>query len=155
MVVYMLLAWVYTHLLEYALHRWVFHTIGRKRGNIFSFHWSSHHRLARKLRMMDGFSWKETSLVTLAVILHAPLAWICLPAYLTIVACGLYYIYAHNRSHLDPVWAMDSLPWHYAHHMGKDQNMNWGVRRDWVDRLMGTRVNLKGEPIPAGERYRL
>ena len=32
------------------------------------------------------------------------------------------------------------LPWHYDHHMGKNQNANWGVTTDWVDRLAGTRI---------------
>ena len=31
------------------------------------------------------------------------------------------------------------VPWHYDHHMGKNQDANWGVTTDWVDKLAGTK----------------
>ena len=32
------------------------------------------------------------------------------------------------------------MPWHYDHHLGKNQDANWGVTTDWVDRVFGTRI---------------
>jgi len=46
----------------------------------------------------------------------------------------------HRKAHLDTEWGKKNLPWHYDHHMGKNQNANWGVTTDWVDRLAGTRI---------------
>ena len=37
-------------------------------------------------------------------------------------------------------WAKENIPWHYDHHMGKNQDANWGVTTDWVDRLLNTRI---------------
>ena len=48
-----------------------------------------------------------------------------------------YYI-THRKAHIDTEWCRKKLPWHYEHHMGKNQNINWGVRRPWVDKIMGT-----------------
>jgi len=38
-----------------------------------------------------------------------------------------------------PKWGRYFYPWHWDHHMGKDQDCNWGVTIQWVDKLMGTR----------------
>lgn len=63
----------------------------------------------------------------------------------------------HSRAHLDPDWARAHLPWHYDHHMNRNQNANWCVTRPWFDYLMGTRVagsesvtesNPLGLPLP-------
>jgi len=51
------------------------------------------------------------------------------------------YHYIHRKSHLDPERAKRKVPWHYDHHMGKNQEANWGITTDWVDRIMRTRVD--------------
>lgn len=50
-----------------------------------------------------------------------------------------HYYRAHRRAHLDPEWGRRHLPWHYDHHMGRNQNANWCVTRPWFDYIMGTR----------------
>ena len=35
------------------------------------------------------------------------------------------------------------MPWHYDHHMGKNQHMNWGVRLPIIDLIMKTRVKFE------------
>ena len=60
--------------------------------------------------------------------------------YFTLVICGIRYYLIHKKSHLDPKWAKKNVPWHYDHHMGKNQDANWGVTTDWVDRVAGTRM---------------
>mgnify|MGYP007089505962 CR=1 FL=1 len=55
----------------------------------------------------------------------------------SIVLCIVYFI--HKKSHLDPEWCKEKLPWHYDHHMGKNQNTNWCVVHPLADYLMGTR----------------
>jgi len=35
-----------------------------------------------------------------------------------------------------------NMPWHYDHHMGKNQDSNWGVTVEWVDKLFNTREKM-------------
>ena len=76
----------------------------------------------------------------LLALLHSPLYFLSLPFYLGLLYGGLGYYFVHKQAHLDPEWAKKHVPWHYDHHMGKNQDANWGVTTDWVDRLMGTRI---------------
>jgi sterol desaturase/sphingolipid hydroxylase (fatty acid hydroxylase superfamily) len=61
------------------------------------------------------------------------------------------YYTIHKRAHLDRNWAKEDLPWHYDHHMGKDQNANWCVTYPWFDHVMGTRKRYRydtaGRPV--------
>ncbi len=62
------------------------------------------------------------------------------------------YYRCHKRSHLDPEWARENLPWHVDHHMGPDQDANWGVTSPWMDVLMGTRKPYVGTELEAKHR---
>ncbi len=62
----------------------------------------------------------------------------------TLAYCGYAFHKRHMRAHLDPAWGRESMPWHYDHHMGPDQDMNWGIVRPWFDELMGTRARYAG-----------
>ena len=147
----MAIAWVYSHLLEYSLHRWWLHN--RKRKHWFRDHFGNHHKLARKNWMYDYRSHdkiqptkdREIKGLFLLALLHAPIA-IWFPwAYLVLVYSAFAYFIVHRRAHQDFRWARENLPWHYDHHIGK-QNMNWGVRLPWVDWIAGTRVKHVGTP---------
>jgi len=145
------IAWAYSHVLEYCLHRWLLHN--RKRKQWFKTHFGDHHKIARKNMMLDSKSHEPIQitgdpeikgLIALGV-LHAPIS-IWYPfAYVTLVLAAITYFLVHRRAHQDFRWGREHLPWHYDHHMGKDQNVNWGVRLPWVDIVLGTRVPWKGE----------
>ena len=83
----------------------------------------------------------------------------CSPFFVaTVAAKSANYYRLHRKAHLDPEWAREHLPWHYDHHMAPDQECNWGVTNDWVDRLMGTRkvwVGTEGELKQRGKLARL
>ena len=83
-------------------------------------------------------------LIVLALI-HAPIAVLWPFAYAMLVYSAVSYFFIHRRAHQDFRWARTNVPWHYDHHMGKNQNVNWGVRLPWVDWILGTRVHWKGE----------
>ena len=147
----MAVAWVYSHLLEYSLHRWWLHN--RKRKHWFRDHFGNHHKLARKNWMYDHRSHdkiqptkdREIKGLLLLALLHSPVA-IWFPwAYLVLVYSTAAYFIVHRRAHQDFRWARENLPWHYDHHIGQ-QNMNWGVRLPWVDWIAGTRRVYKGTP---------
>jgi len=150
-VLQMALAWAYSHVLEYCLHRWLLHNRHRKKW--FKTHFGDHHKIARKNMMLDSKAHQAIEiqgdpeikgLIGLGI-LHLPVVYFYPFAYVVLLSSAVTYFLVHRRAHQDFRWARENLPWHYDHHMGKDQNMNWGVRLPWVDWIMRTRVLWKGE----------
>ena len=140
---------LYAQLLEWVLHKYVLHGIGKEKGAPFSFHFHGHHRASRKQLFFDDHyessSWgwnpagKEVySLFGLAII-HLPVALFLPIAWAAAVLGGVRYFVLHRKAHLDPQWCKEHLPWHYDHHMGPNPDLNWGVTTDLFDRIFGTR----------------
>lgn len=143
---------------EWLVHKHLLHGVGKNKKSVWAFHWHEHHRNSRQNEMRDetyerspllgltaqtkeAIALGSGALATLAV---APIA----PFYAgTMLFCIGEYYYKHRKSHEDPEWAREHLPWHYDHHMGPNQNANWNVVRPWMDHLMGTR-----EPYVGTER---
>jgi len=139
---------IYGHLLEWAIHKYILHDLGKKKTGPLSFHFSEHHRNSRKNGFYDAvyekLAWdaggKELLALMFLVLPHLLLINIA-PWFVAVnVISAIRYHTVHKRAHLDPSWAKEHLPWHYDHHMGANQDANWGVRSDWVDRAMGTRI---------------
>jgi hypothetical protein len=136
---------------EWWIHKHILHGLGADRKSFWSFHWHDHHATARKHDMVDeeyrrpALTWPmEPQTKELVALLglglgHA-LIFPLLPWYAaTIWASSVRYYFVHRRSHLDPDWARQHLPWHYDHHMGRDQNANWCVTAPFFDHVLGTR----------------
>jgi sterol desaturase/sphingolipid hydroxylase (fatty acid hydroxylase superfamily) len=147
--------WVYGHFFEYAVHRWLLHGPMKKKGKLLSFHFSQHHKNARRNRFEDfdyekpfelgNAANKELMSLFLVACFHAPFVFY-LPWFFGISMVSLCsYYYHHYRAHIDPKWGKKSLPWHYDHHMGKNQDLNFGVRSDFFDKLFGTREDYSQE----------
>ena len=86
---------------------------------------------------------KETLGLFALSVLHAPLFFISpgftLGVWFSIVA----YYNLHKMSHIWPGWAKKWMPWHYDHHMGKNQDANWCVTFPLWDVIMRTREKSK------------
>jgi Fatty acid hydroxylase superfamily len=151
---------------EWLIHKHVLHGLGRERKSFWSFHWHEHHASARRSEMFDEAytrplfePWepqtKEAAALLGLAAAHLPLFPFA-PFYVaTIWASELRYYRVHKRSHLDVEWCRQHLPWHFDHHMGKDQDANWCVTDPFFDDLLGTRVRYSyGERVPReiGER---
>lgn len=148
---------LYANALEWGIHRWILHGLGRNPRNFFGFHWHEHHRASRKHGGRDpayerpvysSVNAQSKELLGMAAIgvLHAPL-WPVAPWFsLGLLYSGVNYYRKHKKAHLDPDWAREHLPWHFDHHMGPDQDANWCVTRPWFDQLMGTRKPYLGTP---------
>ncbi|MFN7701015.1 MAG: hypothetical protein ACK6CU_26730 [Deltaproteobacteria bacterium] len=140
---------LYANASEWLIHKHVLHGSGRDKGSFFRFHWLEHHRAVRLRGMIDRdyersvfgvhAQGKEALCLAAAALLHVPLFPVA-PFFTGTVlyAIARYYV-KHKRSHLDPAWAKQHLPWHYDHHMGPDQDANWCVTHPFFDHLMGTR----------------
>lgn len=112
-------------------------------------HWE-HHRYVRKQQFHDeGYveglrNWRTKNEVVSLAVVAGVASLIFYPVSKGMVAAAVYsagnYYYIHRRSHLDPVWAKKTIPWHYDHHMNSNQDANWCVTKPWFDYLLGTRV---------------
>jgi len=143
------MAIVYTQLLEWVLHRYVLHGLGKNKKSMFSSHWHTHHKTSRKNDNFDKdylrsiffeSSRQEIIGLILLVLIHAPLLLYLPLFYFSLIILSIRYYIIHRRSHLDIKWCKEHLPWHYDHHLGKNQNVNWGVTTDWVDKLFKTKI---------------
>jgi hypothetical protein len=156
---------LYANAGEWAIHKYVLHgPDSRKPGGMWSFHFLEHHRHARLKEMHDPdyersvFGWhaqgKEAAALITAAIVHAPLFPIAPYFTATVWYSIANYYRVHKKSHENPEWAREHLPWHYDHHMGPDQHKNWGVTRPWFDYVMGTRVPYVGTELEKADRER-
>jgi sterol desaturase/sphingolipid hydroxylase (fatty acid hydroxylase superfamily) len=149
---------------EWWAHKHVLHGKGKKKESFWSFHFHEHHGASRRNGMLDDdyhrspLRWNAQGKEVLALTLMALPVAALLPVApfwsLTSLYCAQRYYRVHKRAHLDPEWARTHLPWHYDHHMGPDQDCNWGVTTAWFDELMGTRVPYAGTAREEADRSR-
>lgn len=140
---------LYANAAEWLLHRFLLHGVGKQRTSFWHFHWGEHHRNSRRDGFYDAdyersrFGWhaqgKEHYGLLVLLLLHLPLLWVAPWLFAGLTYGTVNYLVKHRRSHLDPDWARRHLPWHYDHHMGKNQDANWCVTRPLFDWIMGTR----------------
>ena len=135
-----LFGFLYANFLDWSIHILLHKPRGRSR---FKFHWK-HHRVARKNNNSDpDYKLKiwhnETYLTALGILLHIPLIFVWPPFATTAIAYGLLYMFLHRLSHTYVDFFKTWMPWHYEHHMGKNQNANWCVICHLMDHIMGTR----------------
>ena len=154
------LAIVYSQISEWVIHKYILHGLGKNRKSFWSFHWHAHHKNCRKhgnydedyLDGIQGPPLREKVGLFLLVMLHSPLVLYMPLFFITLVYCAFRYYKIHKYAHLQPIWGKLFLRWHYDHHMGKNQDTNWGVTVDWVDRMMGTRAPYEENNEPKTKR---
>lgn len=148
-----IIAIVYQNFLEWVLHNIVLHKIGRNKNSIVSYHWHRHHKIVRTNNYRDddyklpfyklNTKSKEILGLLLLVVLHIPILFFYPVVFITLlIGCILYY-QLHKKSHVDTEWGKKYLPWHYDHHCGTNQNLNYCVTFPLFDYLFGTRVKYK------------
>ena len=147
------LAHVYCTAMEWIVHRFVFHGLGKRKGSRFRFHYHDHHKACRRQAGGDDayegsmFAWnaygREVLGLVVGGLIHLPVAFIYPPisaiTYVYMLWRGFEYHRIHKKSHLDPEWCREHLPGHWDHHMTPHNDANWCVTNDWFDKLVGTR----------------
>lgn len=150
------------NLMEWVVHRYFLHGIGKRPKSILSFHWRGHHRTSRLNGYYDAdykqslFEWngrtKEIASLGFLALLFAPFLFFAPWVYLGMFAWIFIYYVIHSYSHQHPEWAKRWLRWHYEHHMGRNQDANWNVTFPLWDYILGTRVHYeedgKGRLVP-------
>ena len=140
---------------EWYIHKYLLHEDARRKGSFWRFHWAEHHKHVYFQDFHDDdyqkppFSlWNPHSREVIPLVAGAasmlPLFPI-FPGFTSGIWTSMaYYYYVHRKSHEDPEWAKKYLPWHYDHHMARDQDKNWCVTFPLWDFVMGTRVPYLG-----------
>ena len=143
-----ILGFLYASLLEWVLHKYVLHGLGkRKNFPLFKFHWSSHHKTTRKnlgldsayIWPMEQDAWKEVGTLVVLCLAHSWLFLISPIFFLYLCIHSVAYFYIHSRCHLAAQFCRKYFPWHFSHHMGKNQDANWGVTNPIFDYIFRTR----------------
>ena len=140
---------LYSNVIEWIAHKYILHGLGKNKKSPWAFHWHQHHNKARKNKFYDddylngwqGPALREKIGLFSLLVLHTPIVFYYPLFFLILVYCSFRYYKIHKYAHLHPSWAQHYLRCHYDHHMGDNQNANWGVTVEWVDRLLGTRIN--------------
>lgn len=139
---------------EWLVHKYVLHGAGRSKKSYWSFHWHEHHKQSRKNGFRDadyersplGWNAQGKELYGLIGVSAAILPLLSVAPYFCagVWASSYAYYVVHKKSHLEPEWAREHLPWHYDHHMGPNQDANWCVTTPLFDHVMGTRIPYVG-----------
>jgi hypothetical protein len=125
---------------EWWIHKYILHILGRKKGNFWRFHWSTHHRVCRGNNNHDDkIYFKEVITLVLLVVAHIPVFYIYPVVFATIAVYAVLYYTFHRYSHLNPRWGKRYMPWHWDHHMGRNQDANWCILFPLFDYLLSTR----------------
>ena len=144
---------------EWFIHKYWLHGLGKNKKSFWAFHWHEHHREAFKHDMIDAqyqrpiFTWSPQGKEALALVVGAAVMAPVFPVAPVFTGTVWYrmwrYYEIHKKSHLDPAWAREQLPWHVDHHLGRDQNANWCVTHPWFDYVMQTRKPYSEDPTGA------
>ena len=129
---------LYANFIELAVHKFLFHEMGKKKNSIFAFHLRDHHVRARKNDFIDKRNTvREAGGIAFLALLHLPILYISVLAYFTIVAYGIAFVMIHHFQHSSPSFTKKYMWWHWNHHM-VNPNKNWGVVSPAADYLART-----------------
>jgi len=128
----------YANVLEYCIHRFLFHGLGKKQNSFFAFHLRDHHLVSRRNGFIDiRFSKNEVIGMPLLVLLHSPLLLFSAPFFCAVSVYAILFLVLHNCQHRFPEFTKKYFWWHWNHHM-RNQNKSWAVVIPITDILTGT-----------------
>jgi len=129
---------VYANVIEYSIHRYFFHGLGKKKNSLFAFHLRGHHLVSRKNDFFDlKISAAETSGVLFLLVTQLPILFIAPAMFCGLALYGALFVVLHNHMHKNPEFAKRHFRWHWNHHM-QNQNKSWGVVLPLTDIITGT-----------------
>jgi len=124
--------------MEWYVHKYFFHGLGKKQNSIFAFHLREHHIESRNNEFIDTRVTKRETFGLLAFLsLYLPLYYIVPAFYVALVVYGAAFIIVHKLLHRFPHAAKKYFWWHWNHHM-HSQNKSWNVVCPLTDWITGT-----------------
>ena len=151
---WLILGFLIGSLIEWLAHRYLLHNFSLRK--LSHSHFRVHHKNCRKNAGFDGdyitplprdyeHGWSEILFLASGILLAIPLIIISFWLWLALLIHAVFYYVAHRYFHLYPKWGKKYMPWHWDHHMGKNQNANWGVTNPIFDWIFRTRASGDGE----------
>jgi len=134
--IYFLIGLIYVNFLEWVLHRFVLHGLGKSRSSRFNFH-IVHHYVSAVCHMKDSPSLWEAFYMTLVTLMHVWMIYISIWLYAGALAGGTLYWVVHSLVHKYPKLMYSYFPWHYSHHTWYP-NHNWCVTYPLFDIIFRT-----------------
>lgn len=136
-------------LVEWIAHRYILHNFTLK--ILSKTHFGIHHNNSRKNNCLDidylrfpptKLSSGLSEIIMLGVLGLGviPAAFYSIPFFVGLEMHIVLYYVMHRKFHLNPAWGKRWMRCHWDHHMGKNQNANWGVTNPLFDYVFGTRV---------------
>lgn len=146
-----LVGFVVSNLSEWLVHKYILHGLGKKKTSYFHYHWQ-HHNISRKHKFIDkdyqdGLKCKAVRREILGIIamllfnINWLFIWPMLFGWFTFFSIAYFLI--HSYSHTNPKWCQKYFPHHFDHHMGSNQDVNWGVTSAFWDFILGTRIKYQ------------
>lgn len=147
-----IIAAIFSNLVEWTTHKYILHGLGKNKNSWFHFHWQ-HHHISRKHNFVDedyklGFfkssAYRREVFSLIGILLANSWLYFIWPAmFFFCIFFSIVYFFCHSYSHINVEWCKKWLPHHFDHHMGKNQDKNWGVTSPLWDIILGTRVIYK------------
>ena len=129
---------LYANFMEWFVHKYLFHGLGKNRNSVFAFHLREHHIQSRNNGFLDPKVTKRETFGILGLLLtHLPLYFYASPFYLALVSYGVAFLVVHKLQHMFPNSAKKHFWWHWNHHM-HNQNKSWNVVFPFTDLVAGT-----------------
>jgi len=124
--------------MEWYVHKYFFHGLGKKQNSIFAFHLREHHIESRNNQFRDPKVTKRETLGILGLLfLYFPLYYGAPYFYGALVLYGMAFLVVHKLQHIFPHIAKKYFWWHWNHHM-HNQNKSWNVVFPLMDWITGT-----------------
>ena len=137
-VILFLFGFFIANVIEYCVHRFLFHGMGRNKKSIFAFHLREHHRKAVRNGFVDEkLSAKEWIGIPVLLILLLPVYYLSFSFYFGISLYAVLFVVIHNIQHKYPKFAKKYFWWHWNHHM-RNPNKSWAVVVPITDIIFGT-----------------
>jgi hypothetical protein len=134
-----ILGLIYGSFLEWGVHKYLFHELGKNKNSIFAFHLREHHINCINNQNEDNrFTLRENLGIAVLTLLHLPIFFLSSSLYYGLAAYGLAFIICHKLIHKNAEWGKKWFPWHWDHHMAH-QNHNMNVVIPIADHILGTR----------------
>lgn len=143
---FFILGIIFGNLLEFLVHKYILHKLGKNKKSFFSSHWHRHHRDVRRNNFYDisyknilsknSHAKKEIIQILILFLLFFPIFFIQKYFYFGMIVNGILYFVIHRYIHLNPKFAQKYFKWHWKHHMGKNQDLYWCVTLPITDYII-------------------
>ena len=134
-----LLGIVYASFVEWFVHKYLFHRLGRKKNSVFAYHLRQHHKICLQNENKDEkISKRETFGILFLLVSNLPVYYLSPAFFYATCLYGVAFVIVHNLVHKDVALGRKLFPWHWDHHM-RTPNHNMNVVLPIADYLLGTR----------------